>query len=172
MVGRVVGRCALVMVAATAAVVTGCGRSSPQDDFCHAREGLSCATMATERAAEEAEYAAAVTAGDAALLEARGACVQAFVVEQLEDDCIAPDPNALCSQLCGLHPCGVRAADGTPDQAAQCIPRCLEEATENGIGAAALEASLTRAAGTPGLCTCAICDLASAALCAQLWVCE
>ena len=98
--------------------------------------------------------------------------MQAFVAEQLEDGCIAAVPDALCTQLCGLHPCGVRAPDGTPDQAAACIPRCLEEQAENGLDARALEDSVKRAAGTPGLCTCAVCDLASAALCTQLWVCE
>lgn len=162
----------LMLLWLPASLASGCGRSSPQEDFCHAREGLSCEAMASERAAEEAEYSAAVTTGDPALLEARGACVQAFVTEQLEDGCIASEQNALCTQLCGLHPCGVRAADGTPDQSAACMPRCLEEGTENGIGASALEDSLRRAAGTPGLCTCAVCDLASAALCTQLWVCE
>lgn len=169
MAARVLG---LLVLCLPASLANGCGRSSPQQDFCHAREGLSCEAMASERAAEEAEYSAAVTTSDPALLEERGACVQAFVAEQLEDGCIASEPNALCAQLCGLHPCGVRASDGTPDQSAGCIPRCVEEGTENGIDARALEDSLKRAAGTPGLCTCAVCDLASAALCSQLWVCE
>ncbi len=162
----------LVAIAAVAVLVTTCGRSAPQDDFCRAREGLSCATLASERASEEAEYTAAVTANDSALLEARGACVQAFVTKQLEDACIAAEPEPLCTHLCGLHPCGVRAADGAPDAAASCPTRCLEEQAENNIGVTALEDALERAAGTPGLCTCAVCDLATAALCEQLWVCD
>lgn len=154
-----------------ALALAACGRSSPLVDFCHAREGLSCATLATERAAEEAEYSLAVTGNDPVLTEARGSCVQAFVAEQLEDGCIADEPNALCAELCTLHPCGVRAADGTPDSAASCPARCVEVQANHGLPNATLQTTLQSAAHTPGLCTCAVCDLGSAALCDELWVC-
>ncbi len=149
-----------------------CGRTSPEVDFCKEREGLSCAALATERAAEESEYAGAVALGDADLVDARGDCVRAFVAEQLEDGCIAAEPSALCRELCALHPCGVRATNGTPDPAADCISRCVDEQQDNSISVLALQASLERAAGTPGLCTCAVCDVNSASLCDELWVCN
>ncbi len=166
----IVRACLVVIVVLVTAAA--CGRSSPQTDFCRAREGLACATMASERAAEQAEYAAAVDANDAALMEARGACVQEFVAEQLEDGCISLEPATLCTELCGLHPCAVREADGTVSASASCPSRCVEEQGENGIDAPALQNALTRAAGTPGLCTCQVCDIASDALCKQLWDCD
>ena len=161
--------CTLLALGALAA----CGRSSPEVDFCKAREGLACAALATERAAEEAEYTAALSSGDAELVDARGDCVQEFVAEQLEDGCLAVEPSTLCREACALHPCGVRASDGTPDASGDCISRCVEEASENAITLPALQRVLERAAGTPGLCTCRVCDpVASAALCDELWVCN
>lgn len=156
----------------TLLLLCACGRTSPEVDFCRAREGLSCATLATERDAEETEYAGAVALGDAELVDARGDCVQKFVAEELEDGCIAAEPSALCRELCALHPCGVRAADGTPDDDADCISRCVEEQADNSIATQALQGALERAAGTPGLCTCQVCDVGSAALCDELWVCD
>ena len=83
------------------------------------------------------------------------------------------DVEALCREACALHPCGVRASDGTPDASGDCISRCVEEASENAITLPALQRVLERAAGTPGLCTCRVCDpVASAALCDELWVCN
>ncbi|MCC7070822.1 MAG: hypothetical protein IT383_05835 [Deltaproteobacteria bacterium] len=158
--------------AAMVSLAFACGRSAPQDDFCRAREGLSCATMASERAAEQAEYRAAVEVNDVALMQLRGACVQDFVSEQLEDGCIALEAASLCTELCGLHPCDVREADGTVSATASCPTRCVDEQGENGIDATALQNALTRAAGTPGLCTCQVCDIASDALCKQLWNCD
>lgn len=161
-----------LVIAGLVMALCACGRTSPQLDFCKEREGLSCETLAIERTAEEAEYDAAVAAGDAPLVDARGDCVQAFVAEQLEDGCIVAEPSSLCRELCTLHPCGVRAADGTPDAAADCISRCVEEQQDNAIAVAALQGALERAAGTPGLCTCGVCDVGSAALCDELWVCD
>lgn len=163
----------IAVLAALLVTLMACGRTSPERDFCKAREGLSCQTLATERAAEEDEYAAAVAAGDAALVDERGDCVQEFVAEQLEDGCIAAEASTLCRELCQLHPCAVRATDGTPDPSAECIGRCVDEQQDNSISLPALQAALQRAAGTPGLCTCRICDpTASAALCDELWVCN
>lgn len=158
--------------AALVAVVVGCGRSSPRDDFCRAREGLSCASLASERATEQGEFTAAVDTNDVALMELRGACVQDFVSEQLEDGCIALEPASLCTELCGLHPCSVREADGTVSASASCPSRCVEEQTDNAIDVVALQNSLARAASTPGLCTCQVCDIATDALCKQLWDCD
>jgi hypothetical protein len=160
-----------VLAIAFAWAASGCGRTSPELDFCPAHEGVSCTELATERAAKETEYTAAVTAGDSALVDARGKCVQSFVAEQLEDGCITADTSSLCGELCTLHPCAVRAANGTPDPSASCPSRCAEEQQDSSISVDALEAALRRAAGTPGLCTCAICDVDSAGLCRELWVC-
>jgi hypothetical protein len=141
------------------ALAAACGRSSP--DPCRAREGLTCDTLAAERALEEADFLAAVAAADGDAISAEGECVQAIVAEQLERFCI-DDP---CAELCELHPCALRGEGA-------CAAQCERIAADNAIPGAALEAALVRAADRPGFCSCAVCDDATRALCDELWLCS
>lgn len=145
--------------------LAACGRSSP--DPCRAREGLTCETLAVERALEQDDFDAAVDALDASRASAEGACVQALVTEQVERSCIA-DP---CLELCALHPCSVRDADGAPSDD-DCATRCDAEVAEAAIARADLDRAIIRAAESPTLCTCVVCDEATQPLCDALWVCE
>ena len=154
------GLLALVMVLMAGA----CGRSSPQP--CRAREGLACDALAQERSLEQADFDATIVVFDAQAAGREGRCVQSLVAEQLEKRCI----DDRCAELCALHPCTVRDAQRDPS-VDDCATRCLEEVAENAIADAALELAIIRAAEVPTLCTCAVCDEATLALCEQLWVC-
>jgi hypothetical protein len=157
-------RAVLLTIVVVAALAGACGRSSP--DPCRAREGLSCEELASERALEQGEFDAAVASSDGNAIDAEGACVQAFVSEQLERFCV----EDRCTELCGLHPCAVNASDGTVTRDADaCVTRCREVTVA--VDETAVDAALVRAASRPGLCTCAICDDASAALCTDLFAC-
>lgn len=142
-------------------VVAGCGRSSP--DPCRAREGLSCEQLADERALEEVDFDAAVVAVDGDAVSREGACVQALVAEQLERVCL----NDPCAELCALHPCALQGAG----EGEECLARCNAVVDGAQIPRAALDAAILRAADRPGLCSCAVCDDATAKLCTDLWVC-
>lgn len=147
----------LLLVAPMLLALAGCGRSSPEP--CRAREGLSCADLASERDLERKDFDDAVKAGGA--VGEQGTCVQAVVAEELERNCI----NDPCADLCDLHPCGLQDVD------AGCVGGCQALVEAGRIDVASLQASLVRAAARPGLCTCAVCDEGSQPLCDELWVC-
>ncbi len=151
-------RCSLLLVL----LALACGRTSP--DPCRAPEGLACDALAQERQLTQSDYDAAVALGDGNILRREAACVQSLVAEQIEQRCIK-DP---CVELCTLHPCALTGAAAEP---ADCATRCAEVVADNDIASAALDAAILRAANDPTLCSCAICDEGSAALCEQLWVC-
>ncbi len=144
--------------------LSSCGRSAESTVGCPA-PAATCPELAEQQAAAEAARAGApADAGGAATRREAGECVAFLVSEAVEGECVEP-----CDELCRLHPCPVKDADGVVDVDADCAARCAEVIDDNpGVD---LDTALARAAQEPTLCTCRGCGAPDDALCTALFDC-
>jgi hypothetical protein len=156
----------VVVVATGAGNVAGCGRTAEPAYPCPFVPA-DCATLLSVQATVEADFAAAVAAGDVARREEAGQCAQ-LMTDALVDGNCAPR----CALLCRLHPCPSPAA--AADDATTCPARCEALVASGAVDNPTLDDAVFHAAEAPGFCTCRGCganDQPSPAVCAELFAC-
>ena len=121
---------------------SACGRSAESEVGCPA-PAASCPDLAEQQAAAEAAHAgAAADASGAAVRREAGECVAALVAEAVVGQCVDA-----CDELCRLHPCPVKGADGAVDVDADCAARCAEVIADNAEQADNVRAGNEKAIG-------------------------
>lgn len=123
-------------------------------------EGLDCDGLFGFMDSLTATYQQRLSAQQFELAASIGSCAQEVEGEVLADPELCE--RTLCGEICRLHPCELPASD--------CEAACEAAATE--LDEAQLRAIALDAAGSPGLCTCDVCEADSFGFCETVWGCQ
>ena len=148
-----------------ASSLTSCGRSA-EPIFPCPQPAADCKALIEQQTLVEGAFTSAAAAQDPVLMNESSECVQFFVEQSLDLQCVDS-----CVELCRLHPCTVVDDDGQRFDPSACADRCQVLADEGAIVANDFNIATAKAAENPGFCTCRACTAPDDALCTRLFDC-